>query len=56
MIKIVMTASEINPPVVELYYVYPLYLTNLAVGNRSINLKALLAVERIGIISKNLNL
>ena len=42
----VMTITEMKPPVVELYSVYPLYLTSLAVGKRSSALKAFETVEK----------
>ena len=53
------TATEIMPPVVEVYSVYPLYLTNLLEGKRSTNLKALLMVEEkegMHFLFKNLNI
>ena len=52
MMKIVMTITETKPPVVELYYVYPLYLRSCEVGNRSSILSALLTLVKMGIFYK----
>jgi len=41
MIRMMMMAAEHIPPVVVVYSVSPLYLRNLLVGNRSIDLKNL---------------
>ena len=46
MMKMAKTATEMTPPVVEVYSVYPLYLINLLEGKRSTDLKALLAHEK----------
>ena len=44
--KTTITATETMPPVVEVYSVYPLYLTSLLEGKRSTALKALLNTEK----------
>ena len=41
MMKMMSTATETIPPVVELYYGYPLYLRSLLLGKRSNILKNL---------------
>ena len=46
MMKMAKTATEMTPPVVEVYSVSPLYLMNLLEGKRSTDLKALLAQEK----------
>ena len=46
MMKMMMTAVEITPPVVVVYSLSPLYLNSLLVGKRSTVLKALLSVEK----------
>lgn len=40
--KMTMTATEMIPPLVEVYSAYPLYLSNLLLGKRSKDLKKLL--------------
>ena len=55
-VRITKMATEIMPPVVEVYSVYPLYLTRLLEEKKSMLLNALLIVERQGILDLEFNL